>query len=72
MDRWFWIWIIVVALFQFLEGTNGMDIKWSDSGVKVEKITEDTQKKPREPLAGSMSEGKDSGPSSGISPKGGW
>lgn len=67
MDKWFWIWIIVVALFQFLEDTNSMDIKWSDSGVKVEKITEQEQKKTREPLAGSMSDGK-----SDDGPKGGW
>lgn len=44
-----------------------MDIKWSDSGVKVEKITEQEQKKTREPLAGSMSDGK-----SDDGPKGGW
>ena len=61
MDRWFWVWVVVVALFQFLEGVNGMDVKWSDSGVKVEKIVDKEDKKPA--TTGSVSDMKgDDGP----------
>lgn len=67
MDRWFFVWVIVIALFNFFEAASGVDVKWSDSGVKVEKITEDTQKKSREPSAGNMSEIKEA-----DGPKGSW
>lgn len=64
MDRWFWVWVVVVALFQFFESAGGVDVKWTDSSIKVEKVEE---KKTREPSAGNMSGIKEA-----DGPKGNW